>query len=76
MFLRASASILVDVAVEAAPHPFFCGSEGEKLPVIVFSHGLASPAKGYSVFCKEMASYGIVVVAPDFNDGSCCYTVN
>ena len=66
----------MDVAIEAIPHKDFCGSDGAKLPVMVFSHGLASQAKGYTVFCKEMASYGMVVIALDFTDGSCGYTVN
>jgi len=47
-----------------------------KLPVLIFSHGLTAQAKGYSVFCRELASYGIVVIALDHMDGSCGYTVN
>lgn len=39
-------------------------------PVTVFSHGLGGTRNSYSHFCGSMASYGVVVVAPDHRDGS------
>eukprot|EP01025_Chloroclados_australasicus_P034875 TRINITY_DN3560_c1_g1_i1.p1 TRINITY_DN3560_c1_g1~~TRINITY_DN3560_c1_g1_i1.p1 ORF type:complete len:498 (+),score=38.24 TRINITY_DN3560_c1_g1_i1:120-1613(+) len=50
------------------------GTDDEKFPVIVFSHGLGGNRNAYSFFCSEMASYGYVVVAIEHADTSACMT--
>ncbi|KAK2046169.1 PAF-acetylhydrolase family member [Colletotrichum somersetense] len=42
----------------------------EKLPVVVFSHGLASSRTDYTHYCGELASLGTVVAAIEHRDGS------
>ena len=39
-------------------------------PVMVFSHGLGGSRNAYSHLCGSLASYGLVVIAPDHRDGS------
>lgn len=42
----------------------------EKLPVIVFSHGLGGHPRFYSEICTAWASYGFVVCAVEHRDGT------
>lgn len=37
---------------------------------MVFSHGLGGSKNAYSHLCGSLASYGVVVIAPDHRDGS------
>ncbi|TPX15456.1 uncharacterized protein E0L32_004436 [Thyridium curvatum] len=46
------------------------GGGGEKLPVMVFSHGMASSRTDYTHYLGEMASRGHVVAAVEHRDGS------
>ncbi|KAH8150868.1 uncharacterized protein LAJ45_05049 [Morchella importuna] len=41
-----------------------------RFPTMIFSHGLGGTRLAYSHICGSMASYGIVVVAPEHRDGS------
>ncbi|OHE92916.1 PAF-acetylhydrolase family member [Colletotrichum orchidophilum] len=42
----------------------------EKLPVMVLSHGLASSRTGYTDYCGQLASRGVVVAAIEHRDRS------
>ena len=44
-------------------HRMTCIKDRSKLPVIVFSHGLAGQRAMYSTFCTQLASEGFVVAA-------------
>ncbi|OMH78871.1 Platelet-activating factor acetylhydrolase [Zancudomyces culisetae] len=46
----------------------------KKMPVIIFSHGLAGNRTTYSAICREMASYGAIVVAMEHRDGTASTT--
>ena len=48
----------------------------EKLPILIFSHGLAGIRTTYSTICCEMASRGIIVVALEHRDGSASMTID
>jgi len=41
-----------------------------KFPTMVFSHGLGGTRLAYSHLCGSLASYGMVVIAPEHRDGS------
>ena len=45
----------------------------KKWPTVIFSHGLFGSMELYSIICREIASYGFVVVAPEHEDGSASY---
>lgn len=46
-------------------------TSSKRWPVLVFSHGLGGSRNSYSQICGTLASYGIVVIAPEHRDGSC-----
>ena len=48
-------------------------SADTKWPVVMFSHGLFGSMEEYSTICKDIASHGFVVVAPEHEDGSASY---
>ncbi|CUS15203.1 unnamed protein product [Tuber aestivum] len=41
-----------------------------RFPTMVFSHGLGGTRLAYSHICGSIASYGVIVVAPEHRDGS------
>ena len=48
---------------------------GKKLlQPLIFSHGLTSHKMNYSGICREIASYGFLVIALNHNDRSCEFT--
>ncbi|KAJ2997825.1 Platelet-activating factor acetylhydrolase [Globomyces sp. JEL0801] len=50
------------------------GQLPEKLPIAVFSHGLAGMRTTYSTLCGNLASRGFIVIALEHGDGSGCAT--
>lgn len=46
----------------------------KKLQPLIFSHGLSSHKMNYSGICREIASYGFLVIALNHNDRSCEFT--
>ncbi|KAF4980319.1 hypothetical protein FZEAL_3636 [Fusarium zealandicum] len=47
------------------------GADGEKYPVMVFSHGSASSRTDYTHYLGELASRGHIIAALEHRDGSC-----
>ena len=45
-----------------------------KFTPLIFCHGFASNCTTNSGHCRELASHGFLVLAPDFHDGTCSYT--
>jgi len=72
-FLRPMLAVTVPVLKDAKIAKEF---ETEKIPLIVFSHGLTANRMQYSGLCREWASHGIMVAAIDHQDGSCVHTVD
>lgn len=51
-------------------HPNKPEAPPTRWPTLIFSHGLGGLRNAYSHLCGSLASYGMVVVAPDHRDGS------
>eukprot|EP00756_Hemistasia_phaeocysticola_P049754 Hpha_TRINITY_DN24317_c0_g1::TRINITY_DN24317_c0_g1_i1::g.148032::m.148032/K01062/PLA2G7, PAFAH; platelet-activating factor acetylhydrolase len=54
-------------------HPDPLPPEGvgeEEMPVVIFCHGLFGSADMYTQLCREIASYGCIVIALEHQDGS------
>lgn len=47
----------------------------EKFPIVIFSHGLGGSRTANAVICKELASFGFIVLCPEHTDGSASYAV-
>lgn len=58
---------------QAPPHPQLVHRAAGKVPVIIFSHGLAGNADMYSITCKDLASQGYVVWAIEHEDASASF---
>lgn len=50
-------------------------SDSEKLPVMIFSHGMASSRTDYTHYLGELASQGHIIAAIEHRDGSCPGTI-
>lgn len=50
--------------------PFVLPENSDKLPIILFSHGLLLSKDVYTFVCSDLASYGYLVAAVNHNDGS------
>ena len=46
------------------------GQEAEKLPLVVFTHGMAGMSQSYSHYLGSIASHGYMVAAVEHRDGS------
>lgn len=73
--------IKIPACIESDLAPCFVSSkEGEaparKLVPLIFCHGMMVNGHVYSMLSRELASYGMMVMCPDFMDGSCDYTEN
>jgi hypothetical protein len=74
---RACAPLALDAALRAARAAGLlpaAGVGGGRLPVAVFSHGLAGTPDMYSSTIAELVSHGVVVFAPEHADGSAAFT--
>ena len=81
MFFLPYADVKIPVCSDADLAPcFYPEKEGDeptrKLVPLVFSHGMLMDGHMHSHLYRELASYGIMVVAPDHMDGSATYTEN
>ncbi|KAJ3171491.1 Platelet-activating factor acetylhydrolase [Geranomyces variabilis] len=75
VFYPALAHIKTPGFLNAALRPAGENSDGvralpEKLPTVVFAHGLGGMRTTYSAYCGNLASEGMVVIATEFRDGS------
>ncbi|EFY94279.1 platelet-activating factor acetylhydrolase [Metarhizium robertsii] len=64
----AAGSVTIPAATDV---PLLASSGGAKLPVVVFSHGMASSRTDYTHYLGSLASHGAVVAALEHRDGSC-----
>ena len=53
-----------------ADAPLLERTASSKYPLMIFSHGLGGNFNAYSAICTALASFGIVVVAPEHRDSS------
>jgi len=70
--VRLIPQLLTYTAIPAHRNAKLLEPEGKpaKWPVMVFSHGLGGSRNAYSFILGSLASYGIVVIAPDHRDQS------
>lgn len=74
-------SFVTDTIPASLDAPPSCGvndESGRRLPVVVFSHGLAGNRNLYAALCTSLASQGYLVAAIEHRDGSasCAALVN
>ena len=59
------------------PLEFEVGSpRKDKLPILLFSHGIGGNCEIYSQLCADIADSGFIVVALEHEDGSASYAMN
>lgn len=64
-------SLRIPAHVEGPLLPLGTNGSRDRLPVIVFSHGMASSRTDYTHYLGELASRGYIVAALEHRDGSC-----
>lgn len=58
----------------AAPIPLWNPTTQTLRPLVVFSHGLAAHCRLYSLLAMDMAARGAIVIVPEHQDGSSCFS--
>lgn len=58
----------------AAVIPLWNATTQTMRPWVVFSHGLAGHCRLYSLLAMDMAARGAIVIVPEHQDGSSCFT--
>lgn len=58
-----------DLAPAGLPGLVFAPTSGRRLPVVAFAHGWLQPVDRYADTMRYLASWGIIVVAPDTQRG-------
>eukprot|EP00929_Paragymnodinium_shiwhaense_P112265 TRINITY_DN80525_c0_g1_i1.p1 TRINITY_DN80525_c0_g1~~TRINITY_DN80525_c0_g1_i1.p1 ORF type:complete len:415 (-),score=70.55 TRINITY_DN80525_c0_g1_i1:284-1528(-) len=73
--IKGSLKMLLAGQSHPDPSPGTSENAGAKRPLVIFSHGLFGNSLMYTQLCRELASYGCVVVALEHQDGTATGTL-